>query len=340
MTESARFEKTLRRKTLILLCYCLAVFVLVFLALLLGRYPQAGFSPLSEIWSNALLKNIILNVRFPRIILALVGGAMLGSAGFVFQMLFANPLVEPGFLGVSQGAGFGAALAIVYVGSHQWSIQIFALLFGLCALALTTLLARKFQFGGSILRLVLAGIAVSAIFSSALAFLKLVANPTKDLQDITFWMMGGLWNSTWKRTLSVLPIMVASLVVLFCFRWKLNILSLEDRTSHSVGISPVRDRMILLICATVGTTAMISVSGIISWVGLIIPHLSRRVFGSDARHALPGSMIIGAGFLLICDTFGRAATQTEIPLGLLTSLLGAIIFIAMLVQKQHGGKLS
>lgn len=324
--------------------WLLAVFggllvLLSLITLLIGRYPKAGLTPPSAIFNDALMRNIIVNVRLPRIILAVMAGAILAGSGFVFQMLFSNPLVEPGFLGVSQGAAFGAALVIIVAGYSTVLVQISATCFGLLALFLSYFLARHFRFGGWLLRLVLAGIAVSAIFSSGLAMLKLVADPTRDLQDITFWMMGGLWNSTWTNTLSILPIVAVALVILICYRWRLNVLSLNERTAHSVGLSPNRDKLILLFIATVGTTVVISVTGLVGWIGLIIPHLARRLFGADSRHALPGSILMGAVFLLLCDTIGRTLLAGEIPLGLLTSIIGATIFIVILVQKRHGANL-
>jgi iron complex transport system permease protein len=285
-----------------------------------------------------MTRSIFLRIRLPRIVLALLAGAMLSASGFTFQMLFSNPLVEPGFLGVSQGSAFGAALMIVLgVGSSLY-VQLSATFFGLLALLASYLLATRFRFGGWLLRLVLSGIAVSALFSSALGVIKLVAEPTKDLQDITFWMMGGLWNASWAQILSILWVVVPSMAILLGYRWKLNLLSLQEKTSFSVGMNPKRDRIILLIVATVGTTVTISITGLIGWVGLITPHLGRKLFGSDSSTSLPGSMILGSFFLLVCDTIGRTVLATEIPIGLLTSFMGAIIFMIILSLKHQEGK--
>jgi iron complex transport system permease protein len=263
-----------------------------------------------------------------------LGGASLASAGFVFQMLFANPLVEPGFLGVSQGAAFGAAFVIVFFGATSLLVQLSATIFALIALFLSYYIAKKFRFGGWLLRLVLSGIAVSAIFSSLLSVVKVLADPMTSLAEITFWMMGGLYNSNWDKTFSVAPIMMICLAILFLLRWRINLLSLPDRTGHTLGIRVAKERILLLFIATVATTAIISVAGLISWVGLIIPHLSRRLFTSDSRYALGGSMIMGALFLLVSDTIGRTLLPSEIPLGIITSLFGAILFIFILSSKQ------
>ncbi|MDD3942494.1 MAG: iron ABC transporter permease [Sphaerochaetaceae bacterium] len=325
------------RNKLLLALLCLVLSVLI--ALLLGRYPRAGLANPARILTDPLLARIVLDVRLPRILLAITGGAALAASGFVFQMLFANPLVEPGFLGVSQGAAFGAALAIVLSGFSALAVQLSATVFGLLALVLSYRLARLFRFGGWILRLVLSGIAVGAVFSSALAIIKLIADPTTSLQDITFWMMGGLWNGTWKAAWSVMPVMWVALTVLLIIRWRINILSLDERTAHSIGIAVSREKSLVLFIATVATTAIISVAGLVGWVGLIIPHLGRRVFGSDARFALPGSMVMGAIFLLACDTLGRTLLSSEIPLGVITSLLGACVFVIILTRKQTEVKL-
>jgi iron complex transport system permease protein len=315
-----------------------ATLLFAFLFLFAGRYPTAGFRFPTDWATNEMTRSIFLRIRLPRIVLALLAGAMLSASGFTFQMLFSNPLVEPGFLGVSQGSAFGAALMIVLGVGSTLLVQLSATFFGLLALLASYLIATRFRFGGWLLRLVLSGIAVSALFSSALGVVKLVAEPTKDLQDITFWMMGGLWNASWSQILSILWVVILSMGILLGYRWKLNLLSLQEKTSFSVGMNPKRDRIILLIVATVGTTVTISITGLIGWVGLITPHLGRKLFGSDSSTSLPGSMILGSFFLLVCDTIGRTVLATEIPIGLLTSFLGAIIFMIILSLKHQEGK--
>lgn len=317
-----------------LLLLSLFLIFITITSLLIGRYPKVGFLPLGNLFSDPLMVKILLHVRLPRIVLAILGGASLASAGFVFQMLFANPLVEPGFLGVSQGAAFGAAFVIVFFGATSLLVQLSATLFALLALFLSYYIAKKFRFGGWILRLVLSGIAVGAIFSSLLSVVKVLADPMTSLAEITFWMMGGLYNSSWDKALTVAPIMMICLTILFLLRWRINLLSLPDRTGHTLGIKVARERILLLFIATVATTAIISVAGLISWVGLIIPHLSRRLFTSDSRYALGGSMVMGALFLLVSDTIGRTLLPSEIPLGIITSLFGAILFIFILSSKQ------
>ncbi len=338
MNAELHYRSEERRNRHVLLSLLTLLLLLSVLFLFAGRYPKGGFTFPSDLGTNTMMKNIMLNIRLPRILLALIAGAILSAAGFTFQMLFSNPLVEPGFLGVSQGSAFGAALVIVVGTNSSAMVQISATFFGLLALASSYFLAKRFHFGGWLLRLVLSGIAVSAIFSSALGVVKLVAEPTKDLQDITFWMMGGLWNSNWKQILSVMPIVLICLGILFSYRWRMNLLSLQEKSAYSVGLNPKLDRTVLLVVATVGTTLTISLTGLIGWVGLIMPHLARKLFGSDSKAALPGSMVMGSLFLLLCDTVGRTLLPTEIPIGLLTSFIGAIIFMVILSLKHQEGK--
>ncbi len=289
-----------------------------------------------DLASDPLARTIILQLRLPRILLALLAGAVLGAAGFVFQMLFANPLVEPGFLGVSQGAAFGAALAILLFPPVQAFIQMSSILFALAGLAASYLLARSFHFGGWILRLILAGIAVSALFSSGVGLLKYVADPLSQLPEITFWLLGSLAGSSWQRLASVLPVSLISLAMLLIFRWRLNILSLQDRTAFSLGTRPVAEKLLLLFAATASTASIISVSGLIGWAGLIVPHLSRKLVSSESRYALPGSMLLGSIYLLVSDTFARTLLTGEIPLGIITSALGAMLFIVILTRARAG----
>lgn len=332
------YEKQKRRK-LVSLGILFAMSVLFgILSLFFGRYPKAGFTSPALFITDSVARTILVRIRLPRIVLALASGAMLGASGFTFQLLFSNPLVEPGFLGVSQGAAFGAALMIIFAGASSLSIQLSAMIFGLLGLVFSYCLSTRFRFGGSLLRLVLAGIAVSAFFSSGLGVIKLVAEPTKDLQDITFWMMGGLWNASWISIIPTLVVIAIALTTLHLNRFALNLLSVNDRTSFSLGLDPRRRRIILLVVATVGTTFTISVTGLIGWVGLITPHIARKTFGSEATHALPASMVMGAFFLLLCDSIGRTILPTEIPIGLLTSLFGALIFIVILSSRSQEGK--
>ena len=200
------------------------------LSLLTGRYPRPGLLSPAMLQSDPMARTLLLNLRAPRVLAGLMLGIGLGAAGSVFQMIFANPLVEPGFLGVSQGAAFGAALSIILFPASFVLIQLSAALCALAGLAVSYTLARHFHFGGWILRLILAGIAVSALFSSGVGVLKFMADPMSELPEITFWMLGGLWSVTWSQVQAILPVFIAGTTLLFTFRWRRNLLSMDDRT--------------------------------------------------------------------------------------------------------------
>ena len=310
--------------------------VLIFvLSLSLGRYPQTGFVSLTQLRENELAKLLVFNVRLPRLLTALLLGMVMASAGTVFQMIFANPLVEPGFLGVSQGAAFGAALGIVFLGASSVAVQGLAIVFAFLGLGFSYLLAQRMRIGDWLLRLVLAGIAVSALFSAGVGIIKFMADPMRQLPEITFWMLGGLASITWTKFLSILPACLVGLAIMLIFRWRLNLLALEETTAFSLGAAPRRERLLLMTAAVLATAAIISVAGIVSWVGLIMPHIARGLFGSDTRRSLPAAMLLGGIFAILCDDMARLLIIGEIPLGILTSLLGALIFVILMARRKQ-----
>jgi iron complex transport system permease protein len=324
-----RPERLLVRLTILLV----GIFIL---SLFLGRYPSPGFTSVSILANDELAQRLVWELRLPRLLTALLLGVSLSAAGEVFQMILANPLVEPGFLGVSQGAAFGAALSIIFLSTSPWAIQIMAALFGFLGLTFSYFLAHRIRMGRWILRLVLAGIAVSALFSSGVGVLKYLADPLSELQEITYWLLGGLWSITWAQLRAILPVVLPSLWVMHRMRWRLNLLSLRDEISFSLGLKPERERALLLVAAVAATASIVSVSGMVGWIGLIMPHLSRRLFGANARFAMPGSMLIGGIFAILCDDLARTLMVGEIPLGILTSLIGAIFFISLMLTKNLG----
>jgi iron complex transport system permease protein len=326
INHNARAQRTL----FLLFIFLILVFIL---SLFIGRYPRPPMMSPELLLQDELAQRVVFNLRLPRLITALLLGMSLSAAGMVFQMIFTNPLVEPGFLGVSQGAAFGAALGIVLLDSTGSIIQLSAAVFAFTGLFSSYLLARRMKYGGWVLRLVLAGIAISALFSAGVGVLKFIADPLSQLQEITFWLLGGLWGITWEKVFSILPVVVIGLFVLYQMRWRLNLLSLEDQVSFSLGVLPSRERLVVLIAAVAITSAVISVSGMVSWIGLIMPHLSRRIFGANGRHALPGAMLLGGIFAILCDDLARTLFTGEIPLGILTSLIGALFFIFLMISK-------
>lgn len=321
----------LKRSLLFLVLVLAAVFML---STLLGRYPASGFLPFEHLIQDELAQRLVFNLRLPRLLTALLLGMTLSAAGVVFQLLFSNPLVEPGFLGVSQGAAFGAAFSIVFLGGSAIITQTSASFFALAGLGFSYLLAHRLRYGGWILRLVLAGIAVSALFSAGLGLLKYLADPLTQLPEITFWLLGGLASITWSKLLGILPVVLAGLAFVFLYRWRLNLLALNEQTSFSLGIAPGRERWLLIFAAVLPTAALISVSGMVGWVGLIIPHIARRLFRADSRFSLPAAMLLGGIFTMFCDDLARILIAGEIPLGILTSLFGALIFLALMTFQQ------
>jgi iron complex transport system permease protein len=283
-----------------------------------------------------MAQRLVLNLRLPRILSAFMVGACLSAAGVVLQMVFRNPLVSPGFLGVSQGAGFGAALAIVFFGSTGFMVEGLALAMAFLGLALSYTLASRIQAGDWTLRLVLAGIAVSALFSSGLGLMQYIADPLSQLPDIVFWLLGDLSGVTWPELLRVLPLALAGLAVMLLMRWRLNILSLRDETAFSLGASLTWERLLVLGAAVSATAATVAIAGVVGWVGLIVPHLARRLVGANAQVAMPAACLIGGIYCLVSDTVARTLLPGEIPLGILTSLIGATLFLVLLTSKRTG----
>lgn len=320
-----------RLRILVWLSVGLGIFFL--LSLLWGRYPSLGLISPAQIQQDDLARLLVFNLRLPRLLTALLMGISLAASGAVFQMLFGNPLVEPGFLGVSQGAAFGAALSIVFLGASAAVTQGAAVVFAFSGLAFSYFLARRIRYGGWVLRLVLSGIAISALYSAGLGVLKYIADPLSQLPEITFWLLGGLSSITWRQFFSILPASLLGLSVLFLFRWRLNLLSLHEETAFSLGAAPKRERLLLITAAVLPAAAVISVAGMVGWVGLIMPHIARRLFGSDTRYTLPGAMLLGGIFAILCDDLSRSLLAGEIPIGILTSLLGAGIFIILMVSR-------
>ncbi|MCE1255356.1 MAG: iron ABC transporter permease [Anaerolineae bacterium] len=321
------------RRQILLWLAMLLLFVFL-ISLVIGRYPGLTILTPERLANDELAQRLIFNLRLPRLITAILLGMTLAATGAVFQMIFTNPLVEPGFLGVSQGAAFGAALCIVFFGSSAWLVQTSAAFFAFAGLVLSYFVARRVRYGGWVLRLILSGIAISALFSSGLGILKYIADPLSQLPEITFWLLGGLWSITWSQALSIIPVVLLMLTVIYGMRWRLNLLSLNDETAFSLGIAPARERIIVLAASVIAIAAVVSVSGMVTWIGIIIPHIARRMFGADSRFMLPATMLIGAIFSLVCDDLARTLMAGEIPLGIFTAFLGAALFIFLMTRQK------
>lgn len=315
----------------------------VIVSLMLGRYPiepiqaismlinQIPGISLEQTWTDQQA-TLFFNVRLPRIILALIVGCSLAAAGAAFQGTFQNPLVSPDILGASQGAAFGAALAIL-AGSAAFGVSISAFGFSILTVLLVLLISSRAK-GNRILVTVLAGTMISSLFSAGVSFTKLVADPTDQLPAITYWLMGSLTGAKMSDiALAAIP-MAIGMVILFALRWRINILTMGDDEAATMGVNARRTRIVVIIAATLVTAASVCVTGMIGWVGLVIPHLCRMLVGADYRRLIPASMLMGASFLLIVDDVARLATTAEIPIGILTAFVGAPFFLYLITRKK------
>ncbi len=314
----------------------LALFLLSFV---LGRYdvPLAqllkillsGIFPIEQTWTDNMAI-AVLNVRLPRILLACLVGCALSAAGTGYQTVFQNPMAAPDILGASSGACTGAALAIL-TGQSSVMITVFAFGFSLLSVALVYLVGSHAR-GSRVMNLLLAGIMVGSLFSACTSYIKLVADPTNQLPEITYWLMGSLSGTRMSTVTFAAVCMAVGLVPLLLLRWRMNLLTLSADEARAMGIHTDRLRLAVILSATVLTAAAVSVSGMIGWVGLVIPHLSRRIVGNDCRRLLPMACLFGAAFLLLVDNMARSLTATEIPIGILTAFVGAPFFIHLMVK--------
>jgi len=330
-----------RRKMLVIVSLFVLLLLTIGIALVMGAYDigirdvyHVLLVHLNPAWDSANLNNlyntVVWDIRLPRIILSVAVGIALAIAGGVFQGCFRNPLVEPYILGVSSGAAFGAALAIVFP-AFLFSLQVSAFVFGTIAVFAAYLLARV-RGETPIVTLILAGVIVGSIFAALVSILKYVAADAA-LREIVFWLMGGFYYASWKDVTTIVPIIAGCFFLLWFLSWKLNILSMGDEESRTLGVNPERYKIILIIVSTLITAISVSAVGIIAWVGLMMPHAARMLLGPDHRFMLPAAAIMGGIYMVICDTLARTVTSAEIPVGIITSILGAPYLIYLLRSK-------
>jgi iron complex transport system permease protein len=273
--------------------------------------------------------SVIFHIRLPRVVAAALVGAGLSVSGAAYQGIFRNPMVSPDILGASTGAGLGAALGILLSFSY-FGITLSAFLSGLAAVLLSYSVSRFSRLEGT-LSLVLAGVMISSLFTACTSFIKLIADTDNQLPAITYWLMGSLTSVKLDDLPFVAAPVVAGLIPLFLLRWRVNILTTEDDEAKSLGINTGRLRLTVVVCATLITAASVAVSGMIGWVGLVIPHFCRLIFGFDYRRLIPASALMGAAFLTLVDNVARTAVTSEIPLGILTSFIGAPVFVYLIL---------
>ncbi len=316
---------------------------LVIGAFAVGRYPVSPgelaalvqaklFGTPAEV--PATVETVVFGIRGPRVLAALLVGGALAASGSAYQSLFRNPLVSPDILGVSAGAAFGAVLGI-FLSLEVWAIQGLAFVFGLGAVATAYAIAASLRGHDPILVLVLAGVVLGALLGACIALVKYLADPYNQLPAITYWLLGSLAAADPGDVRSTVLPVLAGLAVLWLLRWRITVLSLGDEEAASLGIRAGRVRALVVAAATLVTAAVVSISGIVGWIGLIMPHVARLLVGPDFRRLLPVAVLLGAGFLLGVDTLARTAARIEIPLGVLTAFVGTPVFLWLLATARR-----
>ena len=342
MANSRRTGKT--RMTFIILAIILIVVFLV--SFMLGRYQVTVIDVLKTFADKLVrafgaagidgvtpeMEAVVWNIRLPRILMACLVGCCLSCAGASYQGVFQNPMASPDILGASNGAAFGAAIAIL-IGMNNKMITVAAFVSSIITVAIVFLVA-KYAPGQKTMNLILAGIMIGSLFSAGTSYVKLVADPSNQLPQITYWLMGSLSGVKLSDfNVVVVGAMVIGCVVIFAVRWKINLLTLGDEEARSLGINTNKLRLVVIIASTFVTAASIAVSGVIGWVGLVIPHIARKLVGSNYKDLIPASMIAGAIFLLLVDNISRNLLATEIPIGILTAFVGAPFFVYLILKR-------
>ncbi len=297
-----------------------------YVSMITGRIPTP---PLPFSWGPTL-RGVVLDLRLPRIIIAVLIGMGLAMTGAAYQSMFKNPLASPKILGTTDGAAVGVAAAILWIGSNRILIELIGFATGLAATLAALWLVHVIRYGGPVLRLILAGMAVSAFSASLIGLLKFLADPYQVLPTITFWLLGSLNGRGWSDLYYSGPVILVGIVAFTLLRWRINILSLSDEEAMSLGVNPRLYRGLLIGFGALVVSASTSVAGSIAWIGLLMPHLARALLGSDNRYVVPGSGLIGSILLLLCDTFARSAVSYEIPLGIVVSFVSAPLFVLIL----------
>ncbi len=317
----------------------IAIFAFIFIFALIisfaiGRYSISPISLLKALFGftiTAQEKTIIFNLRLPRIIIATFLGAGLSLSGLVYQGIFQNPMVSPDLLGSTSGAGFGAALAIL-LGLSYLEITLVSFLFGILAVSFVLLISSRVR-GNPTLTLVLSGMMVSSVFSALISFIKLIADPEEALPQITYFLMGSLSSVRKEDILPVVILIVIAIVPIVILRWSLNIMTQGEEEAKALGVNTKAVRLASIISATIVTATATSLCGMISYVGLVIPHLVRMITGCDYRKTVPASILLGSSFLLLVDTISRSIATVELPIGILTSLIGAPFFLYLIIRE-------
>lgn len=310
------------------------------IALTMGQFHIAFADVMQELFFGGTgarnIHTVLFQVRIPRIILSCLAGAGLAASGVAFQGVFANPMASSDTLGTANGASFGAALAIL-LGLDSFGVQLMALACGMLAIALVFLSSSGMDHRGrkDMVMVILAGMVISSLFSAFVSLVKYVADPQDQLPAITFWLMGSFSTATRNGVALGAPLMVAGMIVLHMIRYRLNALSLSEDEAKSLGVNLPLTRWLAIGSASAITASVVSMCGVIGWVGLLVPHIARMLTGNDARRLMPVSMVFGALFMVATDTMARCMIASEIPVSILTAVIGAPLFIVLL--RRTGG---
>lgn len=323
---------------------CAALAALTALAFSVGRFPVSPGELMTLVWAklsgspHALpvnVETVVLQVRGPRVLAALLVGGALAAAGTAFQGMFRNPLVSPDLLGVATGAALGAVLGI-FMSRDVWTIQVFAFAGGLAAVGLVYWVSSSIPRHDPLLALVLTGVVIGTLLGSGIALLKYLADPYNQLPAITYWLMGSLASIAPADLGAACAFVLAGLAPMLLLRWRMNLLALPEDEARALGVDTRKLRLVVIAAATLMTAAAVAVSGVIGWIGLLVPHAARMLVGPDFGRLLPLAMLLGAAFLLAVDTLCRTVAAIEIPPGVLTALLGTPFFLWLFAASRRG----
>ena len=326
-----------RKKTIIWVSASVVVLIVIFFAaLMIGRYSisiPSFFKALVNIpMADEVYRSVIFSLRLPRTLVALLVGIALSLSGLIYQETFQNKLVSPDFLGVSTGAGFGAAIAII-VGITGLMVSMVAFIFGIVTMLLTVSIAKIFRNNSPTI-LLLSGIIIGGLMSAGISFVEFMADTDKQLGEIVYWLLGTFSKATMRDVWILMPIVTVCSVFLFTIRWRINIVALGRNEAATLGLNYDRYRSLIILTATLLTAASVAYSGIVGWIGLVVPHMARICVGHDARKTIPLTILFGAVFAIVCDIISRTFTASEIPLSAVTGFLGTPIFIIILFLRR------
>jgi iron complex transport system permease protein len=340
-TLPATFTSSSHRSVAVFTIAALALVILVVVALASGRYPLSPSEIATVLWNGAMGNDtatpahaIVWQIRLPRVGVAMLVGAALSAAGAAYQHMFRNPLVAPDTLGVSTGAALGAVLGI-FLGAGFLTIELAAFIGGLAAVGLVMLIAGRLSAHEALVTLILTGVVVASLLGAVISLLKYLADPYNQLPAITFWLMGSFAAASRSEIASLLPAVALALLVLVLLAWRINLLALPEDEARALGVNTRRLRAVVIAAATLATSASVAVSGIIGWVGLVVPHMARLVVGPEFSRLMPVAALFGAMFMLAIDTVARTLAVIEVPPGILTAVIGTPVFIALLARTRR-----